>query len=88
MNGLEAYHKIDHTICLNNIRKNIEFNIDKDGHIDCNNLNETIDCLEIIKKELEDFNWLKSKLNCQFVDTLSLEDKIKVLEILGVKVTY
>ena len=53
MSPIEAYHKIDNTICLNNIRKNIEFNIDKDEHIDCKDLDEAFDCLEIIKTKIE-----------------------------------
>ena len=61
-------------------------------YLDDHNLNwhdnPTKEKVSIVKKELEDFEWLKSKLNLQFLNTLSLEDKVKVLEILGVQVTY
>lgn len=38
-----------------------------------------------IEKDLEDFEWLKSKLNLVFLDTLNnLEDKIRVLKMMGI----
>lgn len=62
--GLEAYEKINHTLCLNSggatekkedgtiVQGNILFNIDKDYHIDCNDNDEMIDCLETIESVL------------------------------------
>ena len=48
---LEAYFKIDNTICLNS--QNIKFGIDEDDHIDCQNIDEVVNCLETIKEALE-----------------------------------
>lgn len=52
---LNAYHKIDHTLCLNvngvtsnNQQGNIYFNIDNTDHIDCKDMNEMLECLETI----------------------------------------
>lgn len=45
--------------------------------------------LSIIEKDLEDFEWLKSKLNLQFFDTLSNpEDKLRLLKIIGLEIRY
>ena len=56
----DAYEKIDNTLCLNcngvkkeNQQGNIIFNFDETDHIDCKDFDEMIDCLEIIKKEIE-----------------------------------
>lgn len=49
---LKAYFKIDHTLCLNS--QNIKFGIDADEHIDCQNIDELVNCLETIKKALEE----------------------------------
>lgn len=49
-------------------------------------IEETYQAKETIKKDLEDFEWLKSKLNFPFIDALSeIKDKERVLEILGLK---
>ena len=41
--------------------------------------------LSIIKKELKDFEWLKSKINIDFFYQLSSEDRVKLAEILEVE---
>lgn len=63
--ALESYYKIDHTLCLNSSgvtgvkpdgtieQGNILFNIDKDYHIDCVDIDEMVRCLEDIKEEIE-----------------------------------
>lgn len=50
--SLKALDKLDNTLCLNANRQNLEFNIDKDEHIDCKDVDEMVDCIEIIKKDL------------------------------------
>ena len=52
MDSLKAYEKIDNTLCLNNNRGRLDFNIDTDEHIDCESTYEMIDCLESIKADL------------------------------------
>lgn len=45
--------------------------------------------IEQIEKDLENFEWLKSKLNLTFLNSLSsIEDKERLLEIMGVKISY
>lgn len=40
---------------------------------------------ETIEKDLNDFEWLKTKLNLAFLESLGcVEDKIKVLKIMGI----
>ena len=39
----------------------------------------------IIEKELKDFEWLKSKISIEWFDKLSTDDKLKLMEIMGVK---
>lgn len=56
-----AYEKIDSTILLNFNERNLEFNIDKDEHIDCNDLDEAIDCLEELKCKTEAFDLIIKK---------------------------
>ena len=63
--AMAAYEKLDHTLCLNSsgfvkkredgtiVNGNIEFNQDKDYHVDCNDLDEMIHCLEVIKQFIE-----------------------------------
>lgn len=48
---LEAYFKIDNTLCLNS--QNLKFGIDEDEHIDCQNIDEVVNCLETIKEALQ-----------------------------------
>ena len=38
-----------------------------------------------IEKELKDYEWLKSKINTDFFYQLPSEDRVKLAEILGVK---
>lgn len=63
--AMAAYEKLDHTLCLNSsgfvkkledgtiVNGNIKFNQDKDYHVDCNDLDEMIDCLETVRKFIE-----------------------------------
>ena len=41
--------------------------------------------LTIIEKELKDFEWLKSKINIDFFYSLPSDDKLKLIEIMGIK---
>ena len=50
--GLEALEKIDHTICLNNLAKNIVWNIDKEEKCDCESIEQFVECYDAIEKEL------------------------------------
>ena len=38
-----------------------------------------------IEKELKDYEWLKSKINIDFFYQLSSDDRLKLVEIMGVK---
>lgn len=49
--ALDAYEKLDHTLCLNSSR-DLKFNLDTDYHIDCVDLDEMISCLETVKDGL------------------------------------
>jgi len=57
---LEAYEKIDNTLCLN--CQSIKFNIDKEENDDCKDVYEMVKCLEIIKRELKTNEILKSHI--------------------------
>lgn len=46
----EAYTKIDNTLCLNQIRGNLDFNIDEDYNEDCKCPIEMVSALETIRK--------------------------------------
>ena len=59
MTGIEAYNKIDNTLCLNS--QNLKFNIDTEEHIDCKNTEEMVKCLETISKQLEALEIIKKK---------------------------
>ena len=41
--------------------------------------------IDLIEKELEDFEWLKEHIGFQLLDNLSTSEKIKLLEIMGVE---
>ena len=47
MTNLEAYEKVDTTICLNSNK--LEFNIDKAYHEDCFNDDDLLKCLDILR---------------------------------------
>ena len=47
----EALEKLDNTLCLNSL--SLRFNIDNEDHIDCKNIYEMIDCIDIIREALE-----------------------------------
>ena len=46
---------------------------------------ENVKDIETIEKELKDFEWLKSKISIEWFDKLSTDDKLKLMEIMGVK---
>ena len=48
-------------------------------------MKEKIVCFKTIEKELKDFEWLKSKINIDFFYQLPSDDRVKLAEILGVK---
>lgn len=41
------------------------------------------EALKSIKKDLDDFEWIKSKFNFAFLESLDVEDRIKILSIMG-----
>lgn len=49
MTTREAFEKLHHTLCLNQLK----FGIDQETHIDCESVDEMIECLEIVEKYLE-----------------------------------
>ena len=59
MTAKEAFEKLHHTLCLNQLR----FGIDQETHIDCESVDEMIECLEIVEKYFgsEQKNRLKDK---------------------------
>ena len=56
-----ALSRIDNTLCLNNIRGNIEFNISKEDHIDCSNAIEMTNDIEILDEALNLLEILENK---------------------------
>lgn len=50
--ALNSFDKIDNTLCLNNIRDNIQFNISKNEELDCKSSYEMAECLDSIKEVL------------------------------------
>ena len=60
MTSKEALEKLDNTLCLNS--QSLKFNIDTEENIDCKDVYEMIECLEIIKKDLEVLDWLIEKM--------------------------
>ena len=52
MNGLEAFERIDNTLCLNNIKGKLEFGIDTEEHTDCDSAIGMSEDLEAIKQAL------------------------------------
>jgi len=66
---LEAYFKIDHTLCLNS--QNIKFGMDADEHIDCQNIDEVVNCLETIKEALQ---------RLESIDNANPSEALKCLE--------
>ena len=59
MKSLEAIAKIDNTICLNSLEKNIRWNIDEIQHCDCKNIEEFFKCCDTIKKEITALSIIK-----------------------------
>lgn len=52
--ALTALDKLDHTLCLNQCKGNIEYGIDTDFHVDCTDINEMISCIELVRTALEE----------------------------------
>ena len=48
--ALECLERIDNTLCLNNNKGNLEFGIDTEEHIDCDNAIDMVEDLETIKQ--------------------------------------
>ena len=74
MKPIEAYWKLDHTICMNSNEGNIKWNIDnkddktlygenQEGYdpidTDCKSIDEAIDCLETIEKAVKALDIIK-----------------------------
>lgn len=70
---LEAYFKIDHTLCLNS--QNIKFGMDADEHIDCQNVDELVNCLETIKNALEEREAINNVNPSEALECLERLDK-------------
>ena len=52
--NFKAYEKLDHTVCLNS--QNLKLGIDTDEHVDCNNNDELIYCLDTIGQVVKAFD--------------------------------
>ncbi len=61
MTGLEALEKLDHTLCMNSNEGNLKFGIDtyENPSCDCKDVDEMVDCLEIVKQDLQDLEEIK-----------------------------
>ena len=70
--GLKALEKIDHTICMNNLENNIKWDIDKYDHCACVNIEDFVECYEIIEKELKQAEENEKLLNI-FKNALTIE---------------
>lgn len=57
MKSKDALEKLDHTLCLNSL--SLKFDIDNEEHIDCKDVDEMVDCVETIGKDLEVLEILK-----------------------------
>lgn len=57
---MKSYDKIDNTLCLNNIRHNIEFAISEDENLDCKDAYEMTNCLDNIKQALNELQAIKN----------------------------
>ena len=44
-----------------------------------------VNAIDTIEQKLKDFEWLKSKINIDFFYQLPTEDRVKLAEILGIK---
>lgn len=56
---LEALEKLDNTLCINNIRGNIEFGIATEELIDCNSVIDMIEYLEVVGSALKELQAIK-----------------------------
>lgn len=59
MTSKEALEKLDNTLCLNS--PVINFNIDDEDFIDCKDVDEMIECLETIERDLDVLEIIKNK---------------------------
>lgn len=70
----KAYEKIDHTLCINQWKGNLQFGLDTEEHIDCSDVyemtecldtvGELIKCLELIIKKSVNVNTITGLLEC------------------------
>lgn len=65
---LEALEKLNHTICLNYNNKTLKFGVDTEEHIDCDNVNEFVDCYNTIKSALERKEFLEYAIKDLFAN--------------------
>lgn len=81
---LEALEKIDHTVCLNINNKTLKFGLDNEEHIDCQSVEEFVECYDTIEIALKDYEKLKEEklLLSACRDLPTLEKKLKVVEII------
>ena len=50
--ALKALDKIDHTLCLNINEGNLKFGLDKYDKIDCEDIYELLNCIDIVRRAL------------------------------------
>ena len=51
MTSKQALEKLDNTLCLNS--QSLRFNIDTEDNIDCKDVDEMIECLETVERDLD-----------------------------------
>ena len=81
MTSKEALEKIDHTICLAfNENNNALFGKDKYDHIDCKDIDEFVDCYDIIEKDLEVLEIIKNKkVNLEYLKCCDIYEQYKTI---------
>lgn len=68
---LKALEKLDNTLCLNNIKDNIEFGIDTEEHCDCDNVVEMAECLDVVMNALNELEQIKNTKPSEALDELN-----------------
>lgn len=90
MSILESYHKLEHTLCLNNNEGHLKYGLDTDENIDCKDAFEMNECLEDVLQELSESYVLKGilkivtakKINlAQFIDWVESKKKLVTYEM-------
>lgn len=77
----EALERINHTLCLNNIRGNIEYGIDSsDNPIDCQNVEEMSSYLDVLEQALARLAIYDSILSASRITFLNEKEEYEVAD--------